>query len=539
MISFDISVVTAWLWGGFIAAVSVLSAAHALLNKRDPRSAIGWISVCLFVPLVGAFFYFLLGVNRVRRRALKLRALADSPVDDGRYQVLGDGPVQVAPAPLDGNEIESYLNGPEAYDAMLAAIAGASESVWLSQYIFEKRGVGGDFIDALGAAASRGVKVRVLLDGVGALYSLGSTRRALRERGVEVSMFAPPRLIPFQWAANLRNHRKILVVDGVRAFTGGMNIRSGYLPAAPGEPADIHDCHFGFTGPIVQSIAAVFRDDWYLTTSTLLPLTAPGPVASDGPARCRVTVDGPDNRVDLLTLVVQTAVGKARDRVRVMTPYFLPPREIVSALQAAAVRGVAVEIVLPARNNLPFVHWATQHLLPQLLHYGVRVFYQRGSFDHSKLLRVDDDFSLVGSANIDPRSLRLNFEVVVEAWCGQLAGTIDSYFDARLADADLLEADTLLQANLLVFVEISLYSKSADIFDDFRRAAIKLPHVLECHLVSGDFDYLIKARISEMASYRKLLGDILLRLPGVRESKSYIVMEELKETLALPIPDAD
>ncbi|MEH6566567.1 MAG: Lrp/AsnC ligand binding domain-containing protein [Halopseudomonas sp.] len=96
-----------------------------------------------------------------------------------------------------------------------------------------------------------------------------------------------------------------------------------------------------------------------------------------------------------------------------------------------------------------------------------------------------------------------------------------------------------LQANLLVFVEISLYSKSADIFDDFRRAAIKLPHVLECHLVSGDFDYLIKARISEMASYRKLLGDILLRLPGVRESKSYIVMEELKETLAIPIPDAD
>ena len=96
-----------------------------------------------------------------------------------------------------------------------------------------------------------------------------------------------------------------------------------------------------------------------------------------------------------------------------------------------------------------------------------------------------------------------------------------------------------LQANLLVFVEISLYSKSADIFDDFRRAATKLPHVLECHLVSGDFDYLIKARISEMASYRKLLGDILQRMPGVRESKSYIVMEELKETLALPIPESD
>ncbi len=449
MISFDISVVTAWLWGGFIFAVSVLSAAHALLNKRDPRSAVGWISVCLFVPLVGAFFYFLLGVNRVRRRARKLRALGDSPVDDGRYQVLGDGPVQVAPEPLGGNAIDAYLNGPDAYDAMLAAIGESRESVWLSQYIFEKRGVGGDFIDALGNAAERGVKVRVLLDGVGALYSLGSTRRALQERGAQVAMFAPPRLIPFQWAANMRNHRKILVVDGVRAFMGGMNIRSGYVPAANGEAATVQDCHFGFAGPTVQPIAAVFRDDWYLTTSTLLPLRA-AEAAPAGDGRCRVTIDGPDNRVDLLTLVLQTAISSARERVRIMTPYFLPPREIVSALQAAALRGVAVEIVLPARNNLPFVHWATQHLLPQLLQYGVRIYYQRGSFDHSKLLRVDEGFSLVGSANIDPRSLRLNFEVVVEAWSDGLADALDGYFDARLADADALDTDRLMRANLPV-----------------------------------------------------------------------------------------
>lgn len=458
MISFDISVVTAWLWGGFIAAVSVLSAGHALLNKRDPRSAVGWISVCLFVPLVGAFFYFLLGVNRVRRRARKLRALGESPVDDGRYQVIGDGPVHVAPAPLPGNAIEAFLNGPDAYAAMLAAIADAQESVWLSQYIFEKRGVGGDFIEALGAAADRGVSVRVLLDGVGALYSLGSTRRALEQRGVDVSMFAPPRLIPFQWAANMRNHRKILVIDGARAFTGGMNIRSGYVPVRPGEAPGIQDCHFGFKGPVVQSIAAVFRDDWYLTTNTLLPLTAPAAPGPAGEGRCRVTVDGPDNRVDLLTLVLQTVISGARDRVRIMTPYFLPSREIVSALQAAALRGVEVDIVLPARNNLPFVHWATQHLLPQLLPYGVRVHYQHGSFDHSKLLRVDDGFSLVGSANIDPRSLRLNFEIVVETWCDRLAEVIDGYFDARLADADALEADMLLKASLPIRLRNALFA---------------------------------------------------------------------------------
>ena len=450
MISFDISLVTAWLWGGFIALVSTLSAGHALLNKRDPRSAVGWIAVCLFVPLIGAFFYFLLGVNRARRRARKLKALGESPIDDGRYQVLGDAPVHVAPDPLEGNAIETYLNGPDAYEAMLAAIAGARETVWLSQYIFEKRGVGGQFIDALGAAAARGARVRVLLDGVGALYARGSTRRALIALGVEVAMFAPPRLIPFQWAANLRNHRKILVVDGAVAFTGGMNIRPGYVPEDAGSPAKIKDSHFRFTGPVVQSLAAVFRDDWYLTTNTLLPLTPAATSEAAGDAHCRVTVDGPDNRVDLLTLVFQTAISRARERVRIMTPYFLPPREIVSALQAATLRGVVVDIVLPARNNLPLVHWATRHLLPQLLQYGVRVSYQRGSFDHSKLLRVDERFSVGGSAIIDPRSRRLNFEVVVEAWSEHLAGDLDGYFDARLADSDALDAAELSNASLPV-----------------------------------------------------------------------------------------
>lgn len=450
MISLDISLLTAWLWGGFIALVSILSAGHALLNKRDPRSAVGWIAVCLFVPLVGAFFYFLLGVNRARRRARKLKALAEAPASAGRHQVVGDAPVQCAPAPIDGNAIDAYLNGPDAYVAMLEAIGNARESVWLSQYIFEKRGVGAEFIDALGAAAARGAGVHVLLDGVGALYSLGSTRRALAARGVEVAMFAPPRLIPFQWAANLRNHRKLLVVDGERAFMGGMNIRSGYVPVAQGEPADIQDCHFQFTGPVVSALATVFRDDWFLTTNTLLPLERRIPVVGHGDARCRVTVDGPDNRVDLLTLVLQTAISSARERVRIMTPYFLPPREIVSALQAATLRGVCVDIVLPAKNNLPFVHWATQHLLPQLLQYGVRVSYQRGNFDHSKLLRVDDAFSVVGSANIDPRSLRLNFEVVVEAWSPSLAHELDGYFDARLNDADALDTATLAGASLPV-----------------------------------------------------------------------------------------
>lgn len=448
MIEIDISLLTAWVWGALILVLSVFSAGHALLNKRDPRAAIGWIAVCLFVPIAGAFAYFLLGVNRAHRRARKLKSIVSSDLE-ARFQVLGDDPVGVVPEPLGGNRVTEYLSGPTAYEAMLDAIAGASQRVWLSQYIFEKRGVGARFISALSAAAARGVDVHVLLDGVGAWYAFGSTRRALTRGGVAVAMFAPPRLVPFQWSANLRNHRKILVVDDRVAFTGGMNIRSSYIASEPdGEPRT-KDCHFRFDGPIVPGIAAVFRDDWYATTGELLgaPAASPGSV---GTAHCRVTVDGPDNRVDLLTLILQTAISSARRRVRLMTPYFLPPKEIVSALQAASLRGVTVEVILPGKNNLPFVHWATRHLLRLLLPYGVRVFYQQGHFDHSKLARVDDDFSLVGSANIDPRSLRLNFEIGVEVWCRDLAAQLDDHIEARLAEAEPLEEATLSRAHLTV-----------------------------------------------------------------------------------------
>ncbi|MEL7538122.1 MAG: phospholipase D-like domain-containing protein [Pseudomonadota bacterium] len=419
--------------------LSLSTALHALLHKRDSRAALGWIALCLFAPIIGPLTYIVLGINRAHRQANKIRAQA-IPGVSSRFQSAGDDIVRKQPLPSSGNAVVPYFVGTEAYDAMLAAIDAATTRVWLSQYIFESRGIGATFIAALGRAATRGVQVCVLLDRVGALYSIGSTRRRLRKAGVQAATFLPIRLWPPALRINLRNHRKILLIDDGCVFTGGMNVRNGYLPGADNRPASIRDTHFRIEGPLVADFAAVFQDDWQYTTGTELAYIEQSEPGS-GSARCRLTVDGPDNSTDLITVSILSAIASAENSIRVMTPYFLPPIDIVSGLQMAAVRGVDVSIVLPETNNLAFVHWAMQHDLPELLRYDIKIFFQRGSFDHSKLLTIDDRLSVIGSFNIDPRSLRLNFEIGVEVWDDDLAHQLNTHIDRRIASARRLSME--------------------------------------------------------------------------------------------------
>ncbi len=201
----------------------------------------------------------------------------------------------------------------------------------------------------------------MLLDGFGELYSVPRVGAALRRAGIEVQRFLPPRLLPPNFSLNLRNHRKILVVDGAEAFTGGMNLRTKHVSGSEGQPPRVIDVHFHLRGPVVAQIERVFRADWAFCCGRL-PLVAPGPqVLSGDAAECRVIVDGPDEDLDKLLWVLLGAISLARTSIRIMTPYFLPPRELAVALQIAALRGVAVTIVLPAHNNFPFMTWAAMH----------------------------------------------------------------------------------------------------------------------------------------------------------------------------------
>lgn len=441
------SLLTILFWGT-LALAAVLSAGHALLNKRDPRAALGWVVLCLMLPGAGAAFYWLLGVNRIRTLARDWQArgvgmhgrppdfclwVADMaaalPFRAENYAALLSLSDAVTRRPLlQGNRVRPLHNGEEAYPVMLEAIEAAHSSICLSTYIFDSDSTGRRFVEALRAAAARGVDVRVLVDALGERYSWPPARRLLRGSGVRIARFLPPSLSERGIHLNLRNHRKLLIADGIVGFTGGMNIGDRHLANAD-NPRRVVDIHFRIEGPVVGQMQEAFFEDWQFATGEPVPEIVYPDALPDAEAFCRGISDGPNENFQQLTWLLVGALNCARRRVRIMTPYFIPDRTLITAINAAALRGVSVEIILPEKNNLPYVAWATRAYLWELLQYGTRIYYQPPPFVHSKFLLVDEAYALVGSANLDPRSLRLNFEFSLEVYDRWLNDSLARHFD--------------------------------------------------------------------------------------------------------------
>lgn len=433
---------------GFAAATT--ASLHALLNKRRSQSAFGWIAVCFALPIAGALLYYMFGINRVETRARKL--LTRHPEPDCPTEYIGTPPPQLLPLaklglavsgrPLTaGNRVELLHDAEAIFDAMIGAIDAAHDYVYFSTYIFDGGRLGRRFAAALVAAAARGADVRVLLDGVGEWYSWNRASILFRGTPVKFARFLPPRIWPPTVNLNLRNHRKILVADGITAFTGGINIRDRYLDGAAAQR--ITDSHFRLAGPVITQIETVFLRDWQFATADTA-ITQRRVAQPAGGALCRVVADGPDAALDRLTALLTGAIGSARQRVAIMTPYFVPPRELIAPLQAAALAGVDVAIILPERNNLPYVHRATRHMLWELLERGVHVYYQPPPFVHTKLFYIDDFYAQIGSANFDARSLRLNFEMNVEVYDRSTVTELAAHFEnvrARSSRITLTEVD--------------------------------------------------------------------------------------------------
>ena len=442
------------------------AAIHAAMTKEEVRSAIGWVGIIVLSPFIGALLYLIAGINRIRRSAITdRRSLLHGHVRDhfdsydvsdalvaekfgGRFaamKTLGD---RVANHKLTtGNEITAFLYGDDAYHAMLEAIGKAERSILLETYIFDRDGIGRRFAAALIAAVGRGVAVRVLIDAVGARYSVPSVLGMLRDGGVTVDVFNGNVIVGLRLPyANLRTHRKILVVDGSLAFTGGMNIREGFSQEIVGD-ACAFDTHFHVTGPVVADLFAIAAADWHFTTgedlhgevwSILPPSAEPGTDVA-----IRAVSSGPDRSIETNHKMLMGAFSVARTSIRIASPYFLPDRELVTALITAARRGVEVDIVVPGTNNLVLVDRAMTAQFDQLLKNYCRIWRASGSFNHSKLMAIDGRWAYIGSSNLDPRSLRLNFEVDLEVLDHSFAQTLERRIDLMISSATQVMLESL------------------------------------------------------------------------------------------------
>lgn len=471
-----LDLVSVWeqYWPGLLALFSVLLAIgttiHIVLHKRESRAAAAWTGLVWLVPFVGFVLYLTIGVNRIHRRARQLtggrldivsgwRPAAEPQPPQTNMQALAGLVARLTGMPLTGGNDVQVLQADEALNAMIDAIHEARESVYLCTYIFGNDVAGHRMVAALSAACQRGVRVRVLVDGMGLLYSFPTIRRRLQNAGIPHGRFlyslAPWRM-PY---LNMRNHRKILVVDRCLGFTGGMNLRAGYLS----KPPIVHDLHFVIRGPVVGHLLHSMATDWHFTTGELLDDAYRGS-AVEGAVMARGISAGPDADFEKRRLTLLAAIGRAEREIRIMTPYFVPDQSIQMALQLACLRGVRVRILLPQKNNLRVVHWAALHIVPWLVSRGCEVSLSGGAFDHGKLMTVDGCWSMIGSGNWDARSLRLNFEFDMECYGEGLAAELNHCFDVREASAIRLDSALLAKWSTL------------------RRVRNALAHILEPYL---------------------------------------------------------
>ncbi|WP_040502600.1 phospholipase D-like domain-containing protein [Idiomarina xiamenensis] len=453
--------------------ISLAAAIHVTMHKRDVRAAIGWVGLVLLSPFVGSTIYLIAGINRIRvkrvsRRRDHIEASHDQRLlpDEAsltdnvglaltRQKLLAD---RISKFPLvEGNRVEVFSDGDNAYQAMLAAIDKAKHYIVLQSYIFDYDYIGRRFVDALSGAQQRGVNIRVLVDAIGEKYSPRPVSRFLRRSGIAYARFMPPKLGLRLAYANMRSHRKLLIVDGQAGFTGGMNIRQAFsreacqqLSANGKTVTAAKDTHFCLQGPVVQQLMYSFAHDWEFSCGESLhhrhwfkPAATPGYV----PARC--ITSGPDQALSSNHGMLLGALAAAQQRVMLQSPYFLPDSALLGALMTTARRGVTVDIVLPAENNLRLVDYAMNAQLDLVIDAGCRVWRAPG-FDHSKLLTVDGAWSYIGSSNLDPRSLRLNFELDVELYDRNLAVRLEQQMQAHI---DAAEAQTTQQLAQQPFIK--------------------------------------------------------------------------------------
>lgn len=470
-------------WGWLLLHVAILI--YICWTKSDePSEATFWLLVVAMIPVGGIVLFFFFGITRIERADFRIRSIR-STIDDARGRLWGEELARVeralpgfAPPSemssqvrnqtldrifphsllLDGNHVELLRDGSSVYPRMLEDIRAAKHSIRLQSFIFMSDEVGIKILDALEQKAREGVDVKVLFDSFGSFKSYFSRffRRCLFSRieHFKVQAFSPLNLLA-PWKFQLRNHRKLLVIDGHIAYSGGINISAENERARHISPNRyIHDLHCRITGPAVSQFALSFFRDWsYTTRRNLEESVVPGDFVMPqrvGGTSLRVVGSGPGDYYQGTRHLFFAAAALAKNSLTIMTPYLVPGPSYIEALCMAAARGVEVKIIVPQHNNHFYVDMAARNFYPALLRSGVRIFEKTGVFSHTKALLVDNEWGFMGSSNCDSRSFRLNFEL-----------------DFCFARGDFMESmREQVQTELGQSIELSLYQVEKHPFYD-------------------------------------------------------------------------
>ncbi len=455
---------TAETWWGALAivlfyVVGILHVLHALMHVRTSQGTIAWVISLVTVPFLAIPMYWLLGRTRFsgyvggrREKDERLGKLASSMHDRLReleVEIPEDDAFERAARLLGGlpftrgNRLEPLIDGEETFERIFETIGNAKEYLCINFFIVKNDTLGLRFQQALIDRARAGVRVYFLFDEIGSHKLPRKYLRELRDAGVECHSFGINRYWWSRLQLNFRNHRKIVVSDGKLAFIGGLNVGDEYL-GRDQRFGGWRDTHLEMRGPVVQAVQMVFLEDWFWAANELPELNwGTEPEESDQVAAIIPT--GPSDPADSWQLIVAEAANTARERLWIASPYFVPDEGVLTALQTAAIRGVDVRILIPERPDHLMVWLSAFSYYEQSLPYGVRIFRYHRGFLHQKVMLIDHRLASVGTANLDNRSFRLNFEIT--------AFSTDGGFVQQIADMLRYDFEGAREANTGDFTE--------------------------------------------------------------------------------------
>lgn len=425
----------------FLLAVTLL--ARVSRGHQQPGGAMAWLLAMVFVPYMGVPLYLILSGRKLSRHVERKNALyaagaacawgEDVPRDTERILMAAGMPPRRA-----GNAVVLHFSGETAFDRLIELLESAQESIHVMVFILGHDEVGKRIVEVLARKAAKGVKVRLLLDALGCLWTRRGFVQPVRDAGGQVGVFLPVFSLRRRWAANLRNHRKIVVVDGAAAMAGGMNLDGRFMGPLP-DPIRFLDTGVFVRGPVAADIDEVFTSDWEYATSERIGARELPPCEIQGNSEVQVVASGPDVREDVLHDALLTAMMDARERIWLVTPYFVPNEAILQVLALQARAGRDVRIILPAKSNHRIADFARGPAVRQLVRAGARLYAYKRKMVHGKVLVFDHALAITGSPNLDMRSMYLNFEIALFHYSRPEISEIAAWVDALAADSAPME----------------------------------------------------------------------------------------------------